>query len=137
MTRLLPILTLFACMEQGSLQTDDDGTSASDTTETSDSESSTDEQETDDGPSATDTDGTGETDIETDTETDAVACTYPNGAVEPMALNEVLFPYSWPKAIDGAGTEFPIDLNKVPCADDPNIDWSPFDVLLFVSIPAW
>ena len=30
-------------------------------------------------------------------------CTYPEGAVEPMALGEVLAPYSWPTAIHADG----------------------------------
>lgn len=63
---------------------------------------------------------------------------YPPGAVEPMALGETLSPYSWPTAIHrGTGVSTPLDLARVPCNTDPVIDWSPFDVLLFVSIPAW
>ena len=63
---------------------------------------------------------------------------YPEGAVEPMALGEVIFPYRWPVAIHrGTGVNTELDLAHVPCATDPEIDWSPFDVLLFVSIPAW
>ncbi len=90
-----------------------------------------------DGEGNPDTDSDAPTD--TDTDTDPVTgCTYPEGAVEPMALNEVLSPYSWPNARhrDGVRTG-PLDLANVPCATDPDIDWSPFDVLLFVSIPAW
>jgi hypothetical protein len=64
--------------------------------------------------------------------------TYPADAVEPMTLGEVLYPYSWPAAIHrGTGVKTVLDLANVPCAIDPEIDWSPFDVLLFVSIPAW
>ena len=74
-----------------------------------------------------------------DTDDPGPPCTgYPEGAVEPMALGEVLSPYAWPSArslVDG--TQLPLDLANVPCAVDPGIDWSPFDVLLFVSIPAW
>jgi hypothetical protein len=63
---------------------------------------------------------------------------YPAGATEPMTLGEVLSPYSWPTAIHrGTGARTTLDLAHVPCATDPEIDWSPFDVLLFVSIPAW
>lgn len=64
-------------------------------------------------------------------------CTYPAGAVEPMALNEVITAHSWPTAIDGANQRFELDLTQAFCNDDPDIDWSPFDVLLFVSVPAW
>lgn len=63
---------------------------------------------------------------------------YPAGAVEPMALGKVLFPYRWPDAIHrGTGARGPLDLSLVPCAGDPDIDWSRFAALLFVSIPAW
>lgn len=66
-----------------------------------------------------------------------VACDYPAGATEPMALGEVITPYRWPSARTSAGVDVPLDLGVVPCDADPDIDWSPFDVLLFVSIPAW
>ena len=78
-------------------------------------------------------------DSSTGEETDdtSVGCQYPDGAVEPMALNEVLSPYSWPEAIDGLGNNVPLDLADAPCGIDDVIEWSPHDVLLFVSIPAW
>lgn len=63
---------------------------------------------------------------------------YPSGAVEPMALGEVLFPYAWPAARSRfSGETVPMDLSDAPCAQSDDIEWSPFDVLLFVSIPAW
>lgn len=63
---------------------------------------------------------------------------YPEGQVEPMALGETLWPYRWAEAVElGSGRRAPLDLARVPCATDPDIDWSPHDVLLFVSIPAW
>lgn len=63
---------------------------------------------------------------------------YPEGATRPMTEGEVLYPYSWPEARNLAdGRAVPLDLGQVPCNTDPDIDWSPFDVLLFVSIPAW
>ena len=65
------------------------------------------------------------------------ACEYPTGAVEPMMRNMPLWPYRWPEAIDGMGRNFPIDLTEVACDADENIDWSPFDVLVFIAIPAW
>lgn len=76
---------------------------------------------------------------ETGTGTQSVCSGYPEGAVEPMALGEVLTPYRWPVAIhrDGRPERPNLRLATVPCADDEDIDWSPFDVLLFVSIPAW
>ena len=67
----------------------------------------------------------------------AVACSYPEGAVEPMALGAVLWPYRWPEAILGDGTRVHLDLEEVHCTADENIDWSPFDILLFISIAAW
>lgn len=64
-------------------------------------------------------------------------CAYPVGAVDPMAEGEVLYPYRWPVAKHRDGRDGAVDLATVPCNTDPDIDWSPFDVLLFVSIPAW
>jgi len=64
-------------------------------------------------------------------------CDYPAGAVEPMAMGAPLWPYRWPTARHADGRDFPIDLAEVVCTADPNIDWSPFDVLVFVSIPGW
>ena len=77
---------------------------------------------------------TGDTASTSDT---SVACNYPEGAVEPMALGEVLFPYAWPEAIAADGTTLPLDLIHAPCADDPDIDWSVHELLVFISIPAW
>jgi hypothetical protein len=83
------------------------------------------------------------TSAETGTEPEKTACqldpeTYPAGAVEPMALGEVLSPYRWPEAIHrGTGVRVPLDLGLVPCASDPGIDWSWAAALLFVSLPAW
>ena len=65
------------------------------------------------------------------------SCAYPEGAVEPMAEGEVLAAYSWPEAIHLDGRTATLELSEVPCAGDDDIDWSPFDVLLFVSLPAW
>lgn len=63
---------------------------------------------------------------------------YPKGAAEPMALGAVITPYRWPDAVHRqTGQSTSLDLEAAPCATDPDIDWSPFDVLLFVSIPAW
>lgn len=64
-------------------------------------------------------------------------CSYPANAMRPMALDQVLFPYTWPAAINGAGVQQPIDLAQYHCDSDPNIDWRQFEHLLFVSIPAW
>jgi hypothetical protein len=63
---------------------------------------------------------------------------YPAGASEPMALGDTLFPYAWPEARSrSTGETVPLNLGDVPCDQAEDIDWSPFDVLLFVSIPAW
>lgn len=66
-------------------------------------------------------------------------CAYPEGAVEPMALGSVISPYRWPIAIhrDGRPEQPNLRLANVPCESDEEIDWSPFEALLFVSIPAW
>lgn len=64
--------------------------------------------------------------------------TYPASPVEPMTLGEVLSAYRWPEAIRrSSGAKVALDLASVPCALDPDIDWSMRDLLLFVSIPAW
>jgi hypothetical protein len=63
-------------------------------------------------------------------------CTYPD-YVEPMAVNEVLAPYSWPMAIHGDGTTTPLALTDAYCDTDAVIDWSIHELLVFISIPAW
>jgi hypothetical protein len=60
-------------------------------------------------------------------------CEYPEGAVEPMELGAVLTAHSWPAAIAPDGGESSLALTDVYCNDD----FDPFEVLLFVSIPAW
>jgi hypothetical protein len=86
------------------------------------------------------TDGATQTETETET-TDSsesgVECSYPEGAVEPMTLEAVLTPYSWPTAIHADGTTIALDLANVPCATDEAIDWSIHEILVFISIPAW
>ncbi len=77
-----------------------------------------------------------ETDLP-DTDAEAGPCAYPDDPVEPMALDEVIYPYSWPVALHADGRSAAIDLNDVACATDEIIDWSVHDLLLFVSIPAW
>lgn len=72
------------------------------------------------------------------TATTPPACDYPAGAVDPMTLDAVMPAFSWPKAkslIDGTRTA--LDLTAAHCDAAEDIDWSPFDLLLFVSIPAW
>ena len=64
-------------------------------------------------------------------------CSYPAGATEPMAVGGVLSPYSWPVALQADRTETDLDLAEVHCSADEALDWSPFDMLLFVSIPGW
>ncbi|MEM6290574.1 MAG: hypothetical protein AAGA54_04885 [Myxococcota bacterium] len=66
-----------------------------------------------------------------------IDCTYPANAVDPMVLDGVLWPYVWNTALHGDGTSALMDLSEAPCGDDANIAWSPHDVLVFVSIPAW
>jgi hypothetical protein len=67
------------------------------------------------------------------------AATYPEGAVAEMTLGGVITPYRWAEAIDRAAdrARIPLDLGLVPCNVDANLDWSPADVLLFSSLPAW
>ena len=63
-------------------------------------------------------------------------CGYPAGPDE-MALGEVLPAYQWPVALHRDGRTGDLALGDVHCNTDADVDWSPFDVLLFVSIPAW
>jgi hypothetical protein len=67
----------------------------------------------------------------------SIECSYPEGAVEPMALDEVLWAYSWPTAIHADGTTTTLDLLHVPCDTDEVIDWSIHELLVFISLPAW
>lgn len=67
---------------------------------------------------------------------DDAGCTYPEDAATPMAVGEPLAAYRWPKAIHGDGREAPLDLAKFHCENHDDIDFSPFDALLFVSLPA-
>ena len=64
-------------------------------------------------------------------------CTYPAGATGSFLEPNILPAFSWPASLDGMRVDRPLDLTTAFCANDPNIDWSPFDVLLFISIPAW
>jgi hypothetical protein len=66
------------------------------------------------------------------------SCRYPAEATEPMAVGAVLFPYAWPTALpNGSGPRIDLDLRAAHCNDDPDLDWSPFDLLLFVSVPGF
>ena len=65
------------------------------------------------------------------------ACTYPAGAVEPMAFGEVLTAYSWPTALLYGGQQIDLSLTDAFCATDTDIDWNQWDTILFVSIPAY
>jgi len=88
----------------------------------------------DDGTDTTDGDGNESTGS---TGTTTTPCTYPEGAVDPMALGEVMPAFSWPDARHLDGRTASLELDKAACDDDDDIDWSPHDVLVFVSIPAW
>lgn len=67
----------------------------------------------------------------------ADGCDYPDGAVEPMALDRVIWPYAWDEAKSLSDEDRALRLEDVYCNTDDDMDWSPFDVLLFVSVPAW
>jgi hypothetical protein len=87
--------------------------------------------------SETETESAGEGgDGDADT-TGSIPCTYPDGAVEPMALDAVISPYAWPEARRADGLTTSLALTNAYCDDDAVIDWSPHDVLVFISIPAW
>ncbi len=67
---------------------------------------------------------------------DATPCEYPADAREVMTVGAPLWPYSWPTSSAPDRRDVPVDVREMFCNDGPE-DWSPFDVLLFVSIPAW
>ena len=64
-------------------------------------------------------------------------CDYPSPVSEPMAQDEVIAPYAWPTALPFDRVETSLNLAEVHCNTDDALDWSPFEMLLFVSIPAW
>lgn len=69
---------------------------------------------------------------------DDLACAaYPEDASFEMKLGAPIWPYRWGTAIHRDGRSASLALDAVPCHADDDIDWSPFDVLLFVSLPAW
>lgn len=107
------------------------------TTDKTDADPTTDPTADTGGTTDTDTIGTTDTDTgTTDTGPTTTACSYPEFVV-PMTIDEVLSPFTWPTAIHRDGRQGDLDLEAVPCGDDPDIDWSVFDALVFVSIPAW
>lgn len=64
-------------------------------------------------------------------------CHYPAGAVEPMALDEVITPYAWTEALAFDGTSLPLELIHAPCDDSPDgFAWTR-PLLVFISLPAW
>lgn len=63
-------------------------------------------------------------------------CVYPD-APQRMTLNEPVSSYSWPAAQHADGRVAALDLRGAYCDNDPEIDWSPHDMLLFMSVPAW
>lgn len=63
-------------------------------------------------------------------------CAYPKGKQE-LALDKVMPTWWWDDARHRDGRVASLEIDRIPCATDDDIDWSPFDVLLFVSIPAW
>ena len=63
-------------------------------------------------------------------------CAFPvDDVVDPMTLNAVIPAFRWQTAIRADGSVFDANLEEAPCSDDAA--WSPFDSLVFISIPAW
>ena len=65
------------------------------------------------------------------------ACAYPEGARNKLKDGGVMPTWYWEDARHRDGRTASLEIEKIPCNSDDDIDWSPFDVLLFVSIPAW
>lgn len=140
MRRLLPPTTLLALLACAASCTDDGtgseaaelGTeTAGDPTTTGDGDGDPATGDGDGDPASGDGDG----DPSGDGDGDA-GCVYPDAA-EPMALDEPIAAYAWPTAIHADGTDTPLDLEDAYCDTDAVIDWSPHDLLVFISIPAW
>lgn len=64
-------------------------------------------------------------------------CEHPVSFDTSMGQGALLEPFGWKVARHLDGREAPLFMERVFCNDDPDIDWSPFDVLVFVAIPAW
>ncbi len=54
-----------------------------------------------------------------------------------MEVGEVITPYFWQTALHADGRDIEFSLGEVYCNEESEIDWSPFDVLLFISYPVW
>ena len=65
-----------------------------------------------------------------------VPCTYPDFA-NPMTVGQAIEPWTWARAIDAMDVSRGLSVRDVFCNQDGDMDWSPFDLLLFISIPAW
>lgn len=76
------------------------------------------------------------TDSPTETKTEP-KCAYPFSYDTAMLEGAILEPFGWKTARHRDGREAPLYMEEVFCNDAPDMDWSPFDVLVFVAIPAW
>ena len=66
-----------------------------------------------------------------------LGCKYPEGALEPMTEGEPIAPYNWPLALDAQSTPRNLSFLELHCNEDSDYDWTPFDFMLIVSLPAW
>lgn len=135
---LASLLALGGCTDSGSAGTDELA-DASESKGATGSMDSSEGLESSEASSASDSSSsTNSTSESTDgSESGGMTCSYPKGAVEPMALGEVLTPYSWTTAIHADGTTTSLDLFYAPCDTDEVIDWSIHEILVFISLPAW
>lgn len=134
------VLALAACSDDGTSESlgGSETSTDSDVDGDGDGDPSTDTEAGDgDGDPTTDTeagDGDGTTDPG-DGDGDQ-PCVYPDAA-EPMALDQPLAAYAWPEALRNNFVSTPLSLEDAYCDSDEEIDWSPHDLLVFISIPAW
>jgi len=134
---LASLLALGGCTDSGSAGTDELA-DASESKGATGSMDSSEGLESSEASSASDSSSsTNSTSESTDGSETGMTCSYPKGAVEPMALGEVLTPYSWTTAIHADGTTTSLDLFYAPCDTDEVIDWSIHEILVFISLPAW
>ena len=132
---LLGISSTFACTDDGAgdeLDTTETGTTDPSTSDSGDGDGDDPSGDGDGEPATGDGDGEPATG---DGDGDA-GCVYPDAA-EPMALDQPIAAYAWPTALHADGRVAMLDLENAYCDTDEVIDWSPHDILVFVSIPAW
>lgn len=132
---LVSLSLLAACTSAGG---DDELADASSASESSPSTSEVTGESSESSPSTSEASETLASTADTSGTSESGAdCHYPAGAVEPMALDQVITPYAWTEALAFDGTSLPLELIHAPCDDSPDgFAWTR-PLLVFISLPAW